>query len=655
MKFCVDSIILWPKNRDFPYKRHSFVDGKVNVITGASRTGKSAIIPIIDYCLGSQKCTIPVNTIRNACEWFGVLFQLEQEQVLLCRREPGKQQTTGEMYFSRGKAIVIPTEITSNTTSDEVRNILNELFGMSFLEIDPSAGGFSTRPSYRDLMAFIFQPQNIVANADVMFYKADTMEHRQRLINIFPYVLGAVTPEILAARQTLERLRKQRDRVQRDLNTLRDVSEQWKQEVASWVSRALELGLAEEGPDPELPFERQVEFLADLVETQNMESLLRTRNVLTFSKGISELRKQEQELSSELFVLQKRRSDMLQLKDSAASYNSSLQIQRDRLEISDWIRQKYVSGTKCPFCLEKHSGVPDTVEQLCNAIAEIEEASRSLQTMPAAFEREMQQVENEIQITTESLQAIRERINSQSSANEADAKSKYTLQSIARFLGRLETSLLTYSRIGKDAKLEGQLKELTESIEELERVVDERKIKKDTESAIRYVDLAAGKIIEKLDSEHPNDPIEFVIKDLTLKVHSGHGRADYLWEIGSASNWLSYHIAVILAFQRFFHEKETLNMPSFIVFDQPSQVYFPRTGLRKKEDNQEVELKDEDKDAVRKVFSALSQYISDSKGKMQIIVTEHADEDIWGDIPEIHVAGKWRGREKLVPMEWLNE
>lgn len=169
------------------------------------------------------------------------------------------------------------------------------------------------------------------------------------------------------------------------------------------------------------------------------------------------------------------------------------------------------------------------------------------------------------------------------------------------------------------------------------------------------MDLVTGKIIEKLDSEHPNDPIEFVIKDLTLKVHSGHGRADYLWEIGSASNWLSYHIAVILAFQRFFHEKETLNMPSFIVFDQPSQVYFPRTGLRKQEDNQEVELKDEDKDAVRKVFSVLSQYISDSKGKMQIIVTEHADEDIWGDIPEIHVAGKWRGREKLVPMEWLNE
>lgn len=61
--------------------------------------------------------------------------------------------------------------------------MLNELFGMSFLELDPDTGVF--RPSYRDFMAFLFQPQNIVANADVLFYKADTMEHRKKLIDVF--------------------------------------------------------------------------------------------------------------------------------------------------------------------------------------------------------------------------------------------------------------------------------------------------------------------------------------------------------------------------------------------------------------------------------------------------------------------------------------
>lgn len=83
-----------------------FEPDKINIITGASRTGKSAIIPIIDYCLGSGKCTIPVDTIRNACAWFGVLFNLENEQLLLCRREPGNQMATGDMFILRNKEIV---------------------------------------------------------------------------------------------------------------------------------------------------------------------------------------------------------------------------------------------------------------------------------------------------------------------------------------------------------------------------------------------------------------------------------------------------------------------------------------------------------------------------------------------------------------------
>ena len=161
MKFSIDTIILWPKKSGFKYRKLKFVDNKINVITGASRTGKSAIIPIIDYCLGSGKCTIPVDTIRNACDWFGVLFNLDDEQLLLCRREPGPQMATNEMYMSRAIRVDIPETVEANTNTVTVNNVLNELFSMSFLDLDPTTSNFSARPSYRDFMAFIFQPQNI--------------------------------------------------------------------------------------------------------------------------------------------------------------------------------------------------------------------------------------------------------------------------------------------------------------------------------------------------------------------------------------------------------------------------------------------------------------------------------------------------------------
>ncbi|MBR6703670.1 MAG: DUF3732 domain-containing protein, partial [Clostridia bacterium] len=121
MKFIIKKIILWPKKEGFNYREVTFEENKVNIITGASRTGKSALIPIVDYCLGSDKCTIPVDKIRNACAWFGVLFQLENEQLLLCRREPGKQIITGDMFLLRAKEVKIPNQLTTNINVEQVK------------------------------------------------------------------------------------------------------------------------------------------------------------------------------------------------------------------------------------------------------------------------------------------------------------------------------------------------------------------------------------------------------------------------------------------------------------------------------------------------------------------------------------------------------
>ena len=156
MRFTINSVILWPKKARFSPRSVPFDSQSVNIITGASRTGKSALIPIIDYCLGSEKCTIPVETIRNACSWFGVLFDMDREQLLLCRREPGDQVSTGDMFILRDKEITIPDQIEKNNANiTSIKDIMNELFGISFLELDPNAGVY--RPSYRDFMEFLFQ------------------------------------------------------------------------------------------------------------------------------------------------------------------------------------------------------------------------------------------------------------------------------------------------------------------------------------------------------------------------------------------------------------------------------------------------------------------------------------------------------------------
>src|SRR4051812_8928957 len=124
MFFQIKEIILWPRRAGKEPRRVRFVPGKVTVISGASRTGKSAVIPIIDYCFGSTTCAIPVQTIRNACEWFGVIVTTASGDKLFARREPGTQRSTDDMFVLEAPEITeIPKQITKNTNAENVRRM----------------------------------------------------------------------------------------------------------------------------------------------------------------------------------------------------------------------------------------------------------------------------------------------------------------------------------------------------------------------------------------------------------------------------------------------------------------------------------------------------------------------------------------------------
>ena len=480
MYFQVEKIILWSKKVQYSYKTVNFCCDKINVITGASRTGKSAIIPIIDYCLGDGQCQIPVNTIRDACSWFGIIVKIDEKKLLLARREPGQHKVTDDMMLMEGEEIEIPEIPGKNTTCKNVRRYLDELARVTFLELNQDEfNGFTDRPSFRDMMAFCYQTQNIVANANTLFYKADTMEHRTKLINIFPYILGAITPEILAKRQELNELQKKLKRKERELQKMQEVSEKWRIEIGSWINAAKEIGLID------------------------------------------------------------------------AKYST------------------------------------DTLD----------------------FDAQMN---------------LLKRISQKSSED--------------------------------DGELQEEISELQKKIIVLQNEINEGGIRKRFASALENIELKIMKLLPLLDTERPEDSVKIDYKNLTITVTSKSGRKDYLWEIGSGSNWLSYHISVSLAFQMFFAEKKYSPIPQFIVYDQPSQVYFPNKAAQKEEDKDvDPHLEDEDILAVKKIFEAMSEAMEKTKHRMQIIVLEHADESAWEGVSNMHLVEEWRGENnKLIPNEWLD-
>lgn len=70
MKSYIKAIIIFNKNGE---KRVVPLEQGVNIITGESKTGKSALVEIIDYCLCSTRCTK-----KNLKDIFGVIGEMIQ-------------------------------------------------------------------------------------------------------------------------------------------------------------------------------------------------------------------------------------------------------------------------------------------------------------------------------------------------------------------------------------------------------------------------------------------------------------------------------------------------------------------------------------------------------------------------------------------------
>ena len=214
----------------------------------------------------------------------------------------------------------------------------------------------------------------------------------------------------------------------------------------------------------------------------------------------------------------------------------------------------------------------------------------------------------------------------------------------------MEKGLETYESLGQDSDLSAEVEELRLREAALRRLIAEDDVEKKKRRALEQIANFASRLLPGLDAERPDDPIELSIADLTVKV-KGRERVDYLWEIGSGANWLAYHVAVSLGLQQFFLGKEGNPVPSFLAYDQPSQVYFPQqlAGVRSRRvEDDDPSLADEDVEAVRKVFHTIGQVVRQSKGRLQTLILDHAGPSVWRVVPGVHLVEEWRHGQKRV-------
>jgi hypothetical protein len=151
-----------------------------------------------------------------------------------------------------------------------------------------------------------------------------------------------------------------------------------------------------------------------------------------------------------------------------------------------------------------------------------------------------------------------------------------------------------------------------------------------------------------LELEH-RVPYRLDLNRLTVIADRPEGPIVLNQNMGSAANHLGSHLIALLSLHTYFLQHQR-PVPSFLVIDQPTQVYFPPERYEAMQ-GESGELSDEDRLAVTRMFELLFE-VSKNTG-LQIIVLEHANLDT-PDFQEAIVDNVWRGNIALIPDDWLS-
>jgi hypothetical protein len=662
MRLAILKVILWPKDPKLGVRVIPFLPGKINVISGESATGKSALTWIIDYCLGSGKCSIPVGLIRDLTSWFGLHLKLANTEMIIARRNPGDQQTTTDLYWAEGLDLSVPVVVQKNARVDDLKNRFNQISLLPSLDFSTDdAIGFAGRPSCRDMAAFNFQPQHIVANPYTFFFKADTTEHREKLRIIFPLVLGAIDADTLARQRELKDAEREHDRLRRELEARLAAARAWEAEIESYYLQARGLGLLPDSQPPAAgwPLDKymlELRKVPELVRTMDLPDVREGTNeaaVTEFARVVNE----EDGLAQEIGSLRRRLDKIEQLWTSVDEYGMNLAAQEDRLEGVGWLEAKLESRYECPVCAAVHPEGNARLADLLVLAREMKSLTASVQLAPAKLDQERAALRVELREKEGLLSKARQKRKFLEDRSAALAAQRQRIRQIYLFVGRVEQALENVSASRNVGDIQATVQALARRIDRLKRDLDPRAQRDRVNAAIDKVSAKIADYARLLHLEHSAENVKLNLRELTLQFNPLSGRTDFLWEVGSGQNWVGYHIAGLLALHEHFVSMSQNPVPRFLVIDQPSQVYFPEAwpSIEKAPDTDGKSDRSPDIEGVHRIFTALSTFLSAVSAEFQIIVTEHAGSITWDGVPEVHLVGNWRQGhdEYLIPNAWL--
>lgn len=648
----------------------------LNVVTGKSSTGKSALIEIFDYCFGSSEYTVPVGVITESAALYYSYINVNGKDIVI-----GRLPDNGKAFFRREEGYN-PAKInfeyfvaTHFRPLDDFKKIVRDLF-LDIDDVDESLtakehrknNAKSPTPSIRSFASFMLQHQNLVANKHALFYRFDEKAKRDQAIDHSKIFLGLVDQKFFHLSQEKEQLLIELGRVKREKEANSKLAEVQKQKIEPLL---MQLYSAMGFENPPVSLSEILRHPQDAKDRLN--NIIKPENIEPLS-GASVQRHiaLQQDLAAKTQQLRK-----LQRQSASIQRNIS---EEERFVANgvgfDQNRTIRVGKSVCPFCHTEHEELQENARQLQDAVLKLSSNLKQAKPMRARFDSELVKLRHETTELSQDILKVKSQIVELEKAEKQLAEKKSLYELILQAKAKLEV-LIDSINFTSDSEVNLRHEKISSELKRIEQQLMAYNYKDGLLQADEIVNCYMKEISKNFEFEASYKPVNlhFSFETFDLYHLNPKGEKIFLRSMGSGANWLYCHVTLFLALHKYFASLgERCAIPSILFLDQPTQVYFPsfKMDTSDKFDKQLInqlehrdndsQKTDDDINAVENLFSQLSAYCEESIREHgfspQIIVTDHADNLKLANGVEFDSlvnGNRWRSRGLIEPVPELGK
>lgn len=646
------SLALYSRNGD--RKVIPFKVGRLNVITGQSKTGKTVLVKLIDYCLGRNDVPTSAGGVERALGWVGALWQFDDGgRAFVGRPIPaGNAAENSEvlLVFGDGNLTPAPADrLSPNTNTRTMRLELGSRIGITESQIDPPGGALRNplRTHLGHAALLCMQNQDEISNSSRIFHRSGQPGIDDALRDTIPYFLGAVPPDQAVLKVTLRQETRRLQRLEHDLREAEKAAKDIDEDLRSLLTEAADAGLAVLPAPSDVP--TRAEVIAVLHRAVRDEA---TRPDVPATSQQDSRRRGQADLAvaeDELDQLMQQRGLLLEETEGGSAYADALDVQLGRLTSLNLLplaSEHDAASSLCPVCGNTQEGPDPAAAQMRASLQQLSDRLKNIRTASPAKSAALETVNERIGAAQARVQEARNVLEAAFGADVGVGRRSSRRQDFTR--GRIDAILARAPEAD-----DGHLESIRERVSLVEQAVRELQLQLSDDSARERLNsrmLGVGRDLtsfaRRLRLEHSEQDVRIDLARLTVIADVDDSPVP-LHRIGSAENWIGYHIASHLALHQTFI-RHGRPVPRLLVIDQPSQGHYP-SEVAKRTGQAET---DADELAVRRLYELMDEFTKRNPGQFQVIAVDHADID--RDWFQGAIVDNWRGPgNALVPEEWL--